>query len=71
MNAVGKSSRRTEADFRLRVAHWAAVIRVKPRQVRLQPRRRKWASCSTRGTVSFSHADMVKNDWTIKLSMGS
>ena len=54
MNAVGKSSSRTEADFRLRVAHWAAVIRVKPRQVRLQPRRRKWASCSTRGTVSFN-----------------
>jgi hypothetical protein len=26
---------------------------------------------SHRGTVSFSHADMVKNDWTIELSMGS
>ena len=29
-------------------------IRVKPRQVRLQAMRRKWASCSTAGTVSFS-----------------
>jgi hypothetical protein len=26
---------------------------------------------SHRGTVSFSHADMVKNDWTIELYMGS
>jgi serine/threonine-protein kinase len=26
---------------------------------------------SHRGTVSFSHADMVKNGWTVELSMGS
>jgi hypothetical protein len=42
------------ADFRSQVAHWASRIRVKPRQVRLQAMRRKWASCSTAGTVSFS-----------------
>ena len=42
------------AEFRSQVAHWAARIRVKPRQVRLQKMRRKWASCSTAGTVSFS-----------------
>ena len=29
-------------------------IRVRPCQLRLQPMRHKWASCSTRGTVSFS-----------------
>ena len=42
------------AEFRSQVAHWAARIRAKPRQVRLQKMRRKWASCSTAGTVSFS-----------------
>jgi predicted metal-dependent hydrolase len=42
------------AAFKSQVAHWAGRIRVKPRQVRLQKMRRKWASCSTAGTVSFS-----------------
>jgi predicted metal-dependent hydrolase len=42
------------AAFRSQVTHWAGRIRVKPRQVRLQKMRRKWASCSTAGTVSFS-----------------
>jgi len=42
------------AALKAQVADWAAKIRVKPRQVRLQRMRRKWASCSTAGTVSFS-----------------
>ena len=42
------------ADFKHQVAQWAERIRVRPRQLRLQRMRRKWASCSTRGTVSFS-----------------
>ncbi len=45
--------------FRAQVAQWAARLRVKPRQVRIQPMRRKWASCSTRGTVSFN-ADLLE-----------
>jgi predicted metal-dependent hydrolase len=40
--------------FRAQVSRWVDRIRVKPRQMRLQRMRRKWASCSTRGTVSFS-----------------
>ncbi len=46
------------ADFKAQVAHWAARIRAKPRQIRIQQMRRKWASCSTSGTVSFS-ADVL------------
>ena len=42
------------AAFKSEVGQWAERIRVRPRQLRLQPMRRKWASCSTRGTVSFS-----------------
>lgn len=41
-------------QFKAQIAQWAERIRVKPRQVRLQKMRRKWASCSTAGTVSFS-----------------
>src|SRR6266478_4197121 len=44
----------TVPAFKAQVAHWAQRIRVKPRQVRFQKMERKWASCSTRGTVSFS-----------------
>ena len=42
------------AEFRARVEHWSKEIRVRPRQVRLQRMHRKWASCSTAGTVSFN-----------------
>ncbi|PYJ84770.1 MAG: metal-dependent hydrolase [Verrucomicrobia bacterium] len=42
------------ASFKDQVTHWAGRIRVRPRQLRLQRMRRKWASCSTLGTVSFS-----------------
>jgi hypothetical protein len=44
----------TVASFKDQVTHWAGRIRVRPRQLRLQRMRRKWASCSTLGTVSFS-----------------
>ena len=40
--------------FKARVQSWAAKIRVKPKQVRVQKMVRKWASCSTRGWVTFS-----------------
>ena len=42
------------AEFRAQVQTWAERVRVRTRQLRLQPMRRKWASCSTRGTISFS-----------------
>lgn len=42
------------AAFKSQVMQWAGRIHVRPRQLRLQRMRRKWASCSTRGTVSFS-----------------
>ena len=41
-------------SFKGEVAAWAQRIRVQPRQVRVQSMERKWASCSIRGTVSFS-----------------
>jgi len=42
--------------FKERVHAWAAKVRVKPKQVRLQAMKRKWASCSTDGRVTFSLA---------------
>jgi hypothetical protein len=44
--------------FKRRVHAWAEKIRVKPKQIRVQPMSQKWASCSTRGWVTFS-ADLL------------
>jgi predicted metal-dependent hydrolase len=35
------------------VQHWAERIGVEPREVHLKPMTRKWASCSTRGRLTF------------------
>ena len=40
--------------FRARVNSWATKIGVNPKVVQLRRMRRKWASCSTAGRVSFS-----------------
>lgn len=45
---------RERARFKIRVAAWAEKLRVQPTAVRVQRMRRKWASCSTGGWVSFS-----------------
>jgi predicted metal-dependent hydrolase len=40
--------------FKERVDVWAAKVRVNPKQVRVQAMKRKWASCSVAGRISFS-----------------
>jgi predicted metal-dependent hydrolase len=40
--------------FKEKVHSWASKVRVKPGQVRVQRMKRKWASCSTKGWVTFS-----------------
>jgi predicted metal-dependent hydrolase len=40
--------------FRTGVARWAERINVSPRRVQVQRMTRKWASCSTAGTLTFS-----------------
>ena len=49
-----------DANARLRtsVSDWAGVLRVKPRQIRIQAMTRKWGSCSSSGCVTFS-ADLI------------
>jgi predicted metal-dependent hydrolase len=40
-------------EFERCVAHWAQRIGVEPRTVSLRSMRRKWASCSTQGRITF------------------
>lgn len=39
--------------FRAEVEAWAKRIGVTPREVRIRPLKRKWASCSSRGRLTF------------------
>ncbi len=49
----------TKEQLKAEIAHWAAVMKVKPAQIRVQRMTKKWASCSARGRVSFS-ADLLQ-----------
>ncbi len=40
--------------FRSEVLAWARRIGVEPKSVRIRPMKRKWASCSSLGNLSFS-----------------
>jgi predicted metal-dependent hydrolase len=42
------------ALFKDEVRAWAQRIGVSPREVHLRPMRRKWASCSSNGRVTFN-----------------
>jgi len=42
--------------FNAEVAAWARHIGVKPKEIRLRPLKRKWASCSSRGRLTFDTA---------------
>ena len=40
--------------FKAEVNAWAKRIRVDPKEVHLRPMRRKWASCSSKGRLTFN-----------------
>ncbi len=49
----------TKEQFKAEIARWAAIMKVKPVQIRVQRMTKKWASCSSKGRVSFS-ADLLQ-----------
>ncbi|MCB1552356.1 MAG: M48 family metallopeptidase [Xanthomonadales bacterium] len=48
-----------EATLRSEVEAWSVRLRVRPKQVRLQPMKLKWASCSSAGRITLSR-DLLK-----------
>ncbi len=53
--ATGSRRRLTVHEaFKVRARVWSQRIRVSPRRLQVQAMSRKWASCSTAGTVTFS-----------------
>ena len=55
----------TKEQFKAEIARWAAVMKVKPVQIRVQRMTKKWASCSGKGWVSFS-ADLLQEPETFQ-----
>ncbi len=45
---------RDRAEFKVRVMEWAWKLEVTAKSIYIRPMRRKWASCSTGGTLSFN-----------------
>ena len=45
---------RERDEFKARVQEWAAKLEVKAQAIYVRPMRRKWASWSTAGTLSFN-----------------
>ena len=54
---------RDKEEFKARVLEWAVKLGVKASAIYIRPMRRKWASCSTAGTLSF-------NDKLIRMDRG-
>lgn len=52
---------RDREEFKARVLEWAAKLDVKASGIYIRPMRRKWASCSTAGTLSFN-AELIGMD---------
>ncbi len=47
-------------DFKREVLIWAEKIGVKPKEIHVRPMTKKWASCSSRGRLSFSYEVLNK-----------
>lgn len=48
-------------ELRRRTHAWAVRLRVNPRVVRVQEMRRKWGSCTSRGTITLA-ADLADQE---------
>jgi len=48
-------------ELKRRTLAWAVKLRVNPRIIRVQKMRRKWGSCSTKGTITLA-SDLADAD---------
>jgi predicted metal-dependent hydrolase len=46
----------TIVDFKREVMEWSEEIGVKPKEIQIRAMKRKWASCTKKGRLSFSYA---------------
>jgi predicted metal-dependent hydrolase len=60
----GKRRKRLQTADELKIAvnDWAAKIKARPTQIRVQRMARKWASCSSNGRVTFN-SDLFRQSY--------
>lgn len=61
MTTTHRRTRTSPENFKSHAKAWAARIGVKTRRLQIQRMSKKWASCSTSGTVTFS-TDLLGED---------
>jgi predicted metal-dependent hydrolase len=44
----------SDNEFKQRVLAWAKIINVEPKEIHIRKMTKKWASCSSKGRLSFS-----------------
>ena len=49
-------------DFKREVTNWAEDIGVQPKEIHVREMKKKWASCSTRGRLTFSYALLNRSE---------
>ena len=54
MRAKRRKRLETADELKTAVGNWAAKIKARPKQIRVQRMTRKWASCSRKGRVTFN-----------------
>lgn len=54
VDALERDAPATREEFKARVLGWAGKLGVDAHSIYIRPMRRKWASCSTAGTLSFN-----------------
>lgn len=54
MTPRGRCKSISREEFRAEVCGWAEATGLRPRQIRIQDMKRKWASCSRAGRVCFA-----------------
>ena len=51
-------------DFKKEVSDWAEEISVNPKEIHIREMTRKWASCSSKGRLTFSYGLLKQNHKT-------
>ena len=54
MKAKRRKRLETADELKAAVGNWAVKIKTRPRQIRIQRMTRKWASCSSKGRITFN-----------------
>ncbi|MBF0506236.1 MAG: M48 family metallopeptidase [Nitrospirae bacterium] len=56
----------THEELKWQVFHWSKKIGVKPIEIHVREMKRKWASCSSKGRLTFNKAIMKKSEDFLK-----